>query len=76
MKVSEEGQITIPREIRKKVGMEPGTEVEITERDGEIVVTPKEDPKARMKAWIDKVRGTASPDFSTNEIMAMTRGED
>ncbi len=76
MKVSDTGQVTIPREIRERVGMEPGTEVEIIERNGEVVVTTLEDAKTRMSAWIGKVRGTAMPGLSTDDIMTITRGED
>lgn len=78
MKVSETGRITIPREIRKKVGMEPGTEVEITERDGEVVVRAVDAVTSaeKFKRAIERARGSADTGLSTDEIMAMTRGED
>ena len=76
MKVGESGQITIPRDIRDELGLTPGTEVEICTREGEMVVRPSGDPQARMRAWIDQVRGSAKPGFTTDEIMSLTRGED
>ncbi len=76
MKVGESGQITIPRDIREELGLTPGTEVEISTREGEMVVRASEDPRTRMKAWIDQVRGTAKPESTTDGIMAMTRGDD
>jgi hypothetical protein len=43
---------------------------------GYLLLTPREAPKTRMKAWIGKGRGTAMPGLSTDEIMTMTRGEE
>jgi AbrB family looped-hinge helix DNA binding protein len=39
--LSQKGQATIPKELRKKHGIEPGTRVQIRENDrGEIVIEP------------------------------------
>jgi AbrB family looped-hinge helix DNA binding protein len=37
-KLSSKGQITIPREIREKLGLEPGHLVAYLVRDGEVVL--------------------------------------
>ncbi|MFB6244790.1 MAG: AbrB/MazE/SpoVT family DNA-binding domain-containing protein [Candidatus Nanohaloarchaea archaeon] len=37
-KVSEKGQVTIPKEYREMFGIKPGTEVEFREENGELVV--------------------------------------
>ena len=37
-KISSKGQITIPREIREKLGLEPGHLVAYEVRDGEVVL--------------------------------------
>lgn len=37
-RISPQGQISVPAEVRKKLGLEPGAVVEWDERDGEIVV--------------------------------------
>ncbi len=39
-------------------------------------IREKTGPEARMEAWIRKIRGTATTGLTTDEIMAMTRGED
>jgi AbrB family looped-hinge helix DNA binding protein len=78
MKVSESGQITIPREIRDRVGMKPGTEVEILPKDGEVIVRIIK-PTANMEKFeraLLRARGAADTGLTTDEIMAMTRGED
>ena len=41
-KLTSGGQVTLPKEIRKKVNMQPGDFVEVQlDEDGRIVLTPK-----------------------------------
>jgi AbrB family looped-hinge helix DNA binding protein len=42
-RVSEKGQTTIPKEIRDRLGIEPGDQVQWSEADGEVTVE-KETP--------------------------------
>ena len=35
--VSEKGQITIPKALRRSLGLKPGTELRLEERDGALV---------------------------------------
>lgn len=37
-KITAQGQISVPAEIRKKLGLSPGATIEWEERDGEVVV--------------------------------------
>lgn len=37
-KITAQGQISVPAEIRKKLGLSPGSTIEWEERDGEVVV--------------------------------------
>lgn len=37
-KVTSQGQISVPAEIRKKLGLRPGSVLEWDEKDGEVVV--------------------------------------
>jgi bifunctional DNA-binding transcriptional regulator/antitoxin component of YhaV-PrlF toxin-antitoxin module len=74
-KVTDDGQVTIPRWVQDQVGG-PGSEVAFRRAaDGTIVLE-----KAEAAAPLDpdrfaKLRGIAGPGPSTDEIMAMTRGE-
>lgn len=40
-KVTRNFQVSIPKEIRDKIRIEQGDFIEVSERDGEIVMTPK-----------------------------------
>lgn len=82
MRVTSKGQVTIPQDIRRLVGLLPGSEVEFQVRDGKVVLEKVElDPitqKQRVQADIRSVVGsaTAVPALPTDEIMRITRGED
>jgi AbrB family looped-hinge helix DNA binding protein len=73
--VTPKGQVTLPKRVRESLGVKPGEEVDFRMNDrGEIVVE-----KARGAARtgrLAKWRGFFGPGPSTDEIMAMTRGED
>jgi AbrB family looped-hinge helix DNA binding protein len=70
VRVTEKGQVTIPVEVRKAVGIRAGTEVEFQlKEDGARLVVdrqPHEHEIARM-------RGACDIDLSTDEILALTR---
>jgi antitoxin PrlF len=39
-KISSKGQITVPQEIRKRLGLEPGDRVEFVVEEGRTVIQP------------------------------------
>lgn len=41
MKVTQKGQVTVPKRIRAKTGIRPGSEVEFIERKGQIILQKK-----------------------------------
>ena len=42
VRVQEKGQVTLPTEIRKKLGLKKGDLVAVTETDGGLLITPQE----------------------------------
>ena len=45
------GQVTIPKEIRDRLGIEEGTELEfVLEDDGTLMVRPKDSPMERLRS--------------------------
>ena len=76
MQITSKGQVTIPQDVRNRLGLLPHTEVEF-EVVGDharirkaIVVTG-----ARGGRAVSALRGAADTRMSTAEIMALTRGE-
>ncbi|SDR11891.1 AbrB/MazE/SpoVT family DNA-binding domain-containing protein [Natronobacterium texcoconense] len=45
VKVDSKGRIVLPQEVRERLGITPGTEVEIHEEGGKAVVEPEDDPE-------------------------------
>jgi antitoxin PrlF len=72
--VTAKGQITIPKAVREALGVVPGSKVEFKAlEDGNIVIA-KEGP--RPAGRFDRFRGIATTKLTTDEIMALTRGEE
>jgi AbrB family looped-hinge helix DNA binding protein len=56
-KVDSKGRIVLPKEVRERLNITPGTEVQIHEKDGKAVVEPEDDPEQiidRMEQLIAK----------------------
>lgn len=43
-KVDSKGRVVLPQHVRERLGIAPGSEVEIHEQDGRAVVEPEDDP--------------------------------
>lgn len=82
MKLTADGQITIPEHIRQQAGLSPGSELEIRYETGrlwlEIAYADSDSKQQKILQAIRQVEGgaTANLDLSTDDIMRMTRGED
>jgi len=76
MKVTSKGQVTIPREIREREGLLPGSEVEFVHDKPGRVLLRKARGKSRGERLVARLRGKGDVQMTTDEIMALTRGED
>ena len=78
MQITSKGQVTIPQDIRNRLGLLPHTEVEF-ELSGDharIRKARKKSGRSKRGQWaIDALRGSADTRMSTDEIMALTRSE-
>lgn len=77
MQISTKGQVTIPQEIRNRLGLLPYTNVTF-ELAGDHARIRKVEcnagEAARGRLALNALRGTADVRMSTDEIMALTRG--
>jgi AbrB family looped-hinge helix DNA binding protein len=78
--VTSKGQVTIPKEVRDRLGIEAGSAVvfELTDA-GEVVLRPVARGDGRRsarppKSRFAKLRGQATVKMRTEEILALTRG--
>ena len=69
-RVTERGQITIPKRVRERLGIRPGQILEVCEEDGRIVAVKslQEDP-------VESVTGILITDRTSDEILRELRGE-
>ena len=74
MRVTSKGQVTIPLAVRRSLGIGPGSEVEF-ELDGRgaRLVRARTDAGAAIAR---RMRGRGTVAMSTDEIMALTRGDE
>jgi len=69
-KVDSKGRIVLPQEVRERLDITSGTEVEIREEDGKAVVEPEKEPDeiiARMNELIGEKRDVEEGPPSTTE---------
>lgn len=76
MQITSKGQVTIPQEIRNRLGLLPHTEVEFELSTDHARIRKgkhKAGEGARGRRAIEALWGTADTRMSTDEIMALTR---
>jgi len=73
-RVTSKGQVTIPKPVRDHLGIGPGSQVTFRLAEDGSIVFEKADG-TRQPSRFAKLVGIAGPGPSTDEIMAMTRGE-
>lgn len=76
MRMTSKGQVTIPIEIREKVGLLPNTEVEFAVEGDQVRLfrARSKRKESRGEGVVRRLRGTATVKLTTDEIMALTRG--
>jgi AbrB family looped-hinge helix DNA binding protein len=74
-RVTRKGQVTIPKRVRDYLGIAPGSivEFEVTP-DGRIVLVKQGAPPGPSR--FEKLRGTAPTKLTTDQLMALLRGDD
>jgi AbrB family looped-hinge helix DNA binding protein len=74
MRVTSKGQVTIPQKVRELLGITPGSEVdfEVDGRGARLIRMSPGDGRAIATG----MRGRATVPMSTEEILALTRGDE
>ncbi len=75
MKVTTNGRVTIPHDIRKQLGIQPGAEVEFRVEGSVVKMTPVRKARLHGRRIVEHLRGRGTVRLTTDEIMALTRGE-
>jgi len=79
MRITAKGQVTIPQDVRERAGLLPHTEVDfVVEADGGVRIVKVREarrPTRGAKAVELLRRSAGRVTMTTDEIMALTRGE-
>jgi AbrB family looped-hinge helix DNA binding protein len=73
-KVSEKGQVTVPKRLRDRLGIRPGDVIEFSEQEGALVGRRvlEGDPVAAVTGSL--AQEWAFPDLSTDGFLDLVRG--
>ena len=76
--VTSKGQVTIPKRVRDGLGLKAGSKVEIEIQPGRTATIKLlgKGKKSDYAKRIEKVRGILKLGMSTDEFMALMRGDD
>jgi len=71
-RVTSKGQVTIPKRMRDAKGLTPGKLVTFDTRgEGVLILPAGKRPKSVFEKWQGRLRGG----MTTDEVLAITRGE-
>jgi AbrB family looped-hinge helix DNA binding protein len=73
MRITTKGQVTIPQDVRDRLGLLPHTEVQFRVEGGVAVLQKVADGGDRGRALVHRMRGTGTTGMTTDEILALTR---
>jgi antitoxin PrlF len=70
MRVTQKGQVTIPLDVRRALGIRTGSDVEfqLDDRGARLVVD-----RDHAASEIERIRGAGDIELTTDEILALTR---
>jgi len=72
-RVTKKGQVTIPQQYRVAFGILPNSEVEFVVSNDMLVVKKSKKTFTRGKAITERLCGTGTSGYTTDEIMSLTR---
>jgi AbrB family looped-hinge helix DNA binding protein len=73
MRITSKGQVTIPQEIREKLGLHPNTEVEFLVEKGRAVLRPMKGRASRGRVIVNRLKQGPKMTMSSKELLALLR---
>ena len=73
--VTSKGHVTIPKPVRDRLGIKPGSKVDFGVAEDGRAYLRRVGKHAVKPSRFERMRGTATSGHTTDEIMALTRGE-
>jgi len=77
VRITTKGQVTIPIEIRERLGLLPNSEVEFVVEGTAVRLRKSRGPNTgRGRSIVERLKGKATAGMTTKQIMALTRADD
>ena len=77
MRITSKGQVTIPQEIREQCGLLPHTQVRFVVEDGRVLIEKEPAAGSPGSEGLQRLRrARLRTRLSTDELLALSRGED
>ena len=74
--VTAKGQVTIPKAVRDRLNIKPGSAVDFElAPDGRVVLIKAGRKAAAPRSRFARIRGSATVQMTTDEIMELMRGD-
>lgn len=73
--VTSKGQVTIPKQVRDRLGINPGSKVNFEVGEDGRAFLRRVGKRTTKPSSFERMRGTATSGLTTDQIMALTRGE-
>lgn len=73
--VTSKGQVTIPKPVRDRLGIRPGSKIDFDVGEDGRAYLRRVGQRVAKPSRFERMRGTATSGLTTDEIMALTRGE-
>lgn len=71
--VTSKGQVTIPKPVRDRLGINPGSKVDFEVAEDGRAFLRRVGNRAVRPSRFERMRGTATGGLTTDQIMALTR---
>jgi AbrB family looped-hinge helix DNA binding protein len=75
MRITSKGQVTIPQEIREKLGLHPNTEVDFAIERGAAVIRAKKGKPTIGRMTVERMKQGPKMKMSSKELLALLRDE-
>jgi AbrB family looped-hinge helix DNA binding protein len=75
VRINSKGQVTIPAALRARHGIHEGDEVRVVDDDGTLRIERLPETSTHGQRLVSRMRGRASTSMSTEELLALLRGE-
>ena len=72
-RVTSKGQVTIPKKVRERLGVQPGEDVGFEEKDG-VIFIKKAVTKSPFDKWVGKLKHLKGQ--SSDDLVRKARGHD